>query len=182
MGYKKCPKCDLNYIRDEQTLCDVCSRKYKDSDEEELLEVVMCSECGERPALRGKELCSACYKETVRQEQFSKQHKPPIVTSIGVEDNDLDGVEVPLNLGEIPEDELTIEERAVFAAGVMDELDTDDDEYDDEDDEDDEYDDEADEDDDYDDEDEEYDDEDGGYDGYGEYDDDGDEDYDDYEE
>ena len=111
MGYRKCPKCELNYIKDDQKLCDVCSRKYKPS-EEESQEIEMCSECGENPALKGKELCAACYKETLRQEQFGKAHKPPVVTAIGAEDTDLDGVEVPIDVGEIPEDELTVEERA----------------------------------------------------------------------
>ena len=112
MGYRKCPKCELNYIKDDQKLCDICSRKYKDSDDEESLEAMMCSECGENPALKGKDLCAVCYKESMRQEQFAKRHKPPVVTSIGVEDTDLDGVEVPIDVGEIPEDELTVEERA----------------------------------------------------------------------
>lgn len=133
MGYRKCPKCELNYIKDEQKLCDVCSRKYKDSDEEESQEIELCAECGENPALKGKELCSACYKESLRQERFAKQHKPPIVTSIGVEDTDLDGVEVPIEVGEIPEDELTVEERAFDNdADLMDEAEEELDSYDEE--------------------------------------------------
>ena len=106
MGYKKCPKCELNYIRDDQQLCDICSRKYRSFDEEELSETVMCSECGEHPAMKGKDLCAACYKESIRQERYSKQPKPPVVTSIGMEDPDLDDVEVPLDDTEIPEDEI----------------------------------------------------------------------------
>lgn len=35
MGYKKCPRCELNYIRDDQQLCDVCSRKRKASDDDD---------------------------------------------------------------------------------------------------------------------------------------------------
>ena len=42
MGYKKCPRCELNYIRDDQQLCDVCSRKRKASDDDN--EVLMCIE------------------------------------------------------------------------------------------------------------------------------------------
>ena len=53
MGYKKCPRCELNYIRDDQQLCDVCSRKRKASDDDN--EVLMCIECGENPAMKGKE-------------------------------------------------------------------------------------------------------------------------------
>ena len=68
MGYKKCPRCELNYIRDDQQLCDVCSRKRKASDDDN--EVLMCIECGENPAMKGKELCAACYKESLRQERL----------------------------------------------------------------------------------------------------------------
>ncbi len=106
MGYKKCPKCELNYIRDDQQLCDICSRKYKGFDEEDQQETVMCSECGENPAMKGKDLCAACYKESLRQERAARQPKPPVVTSIGMEDPDLDDVEVPLDDTEIPEDEI----------------------------------------------------------------------------
>ncbi|MBR4434755.1 MAG: hypothetical protein IKS90_01495 [Clostridia bacterium] len=112
MGYKKCPKCELNYIRDDQKFCDICARKYKDVDEDEAQDIVLCSECGENPVLKGKDLCSACYKESLRQEQFAKQHKPPVVTSIGVEETDYDDVEMAIDEGEIPEDELTKVEKA----------------------------------------------------------------------
>ncbi len=133
MGYRKCPKCELNYIKDDQKLCDVCLGKHKESYDEDSGEVEMCSECGEHPALKGKELCSACYKESLRQEQFAKQHKPPVVTSIGMEDPDLDGVEVPIEVGEIPEEELTVEERAFDSDPDMINPSDDLDDYDDED-------------------------------------------------
>ena len=129
MGYKKCPKCELNYIRDDQKLCDICSRKYKSFDEEEQQETIMCSECGENPALKGKDLCAACYKESLRQEHYSKQPKPPVVTSIGMEDPDLDDVEVPLDDTEIPEDELTeVETDFNSDGGEEDPIDDEDDE------------------------------------------------------
>ncbi len=31
MGLRKCPRCELNYIRDDEKLCDVCSRKGRSS-------------------------------------------------------------------------------------------------------------------------------------------------------
>lgn len=133
MGYRKCPKCELNYIRDDQQFCDICSRKYKSFDEDEPLETVMCSECGEHPAMKGKDLCAACYKESIRQEQYSKQPKPPVVTSIGMEDSDLDDVEVPIDDTEIPEDELTEVENDFNDDGedtILDEDDDNDDEDD----------------------------------------------------
>lgn len=69
MALRKCPKCELNYLRGNETICRVCAadmdkkrRKESDSDE-----IIMCSECGERPALRGKDLCEECLREQKRQ-------------------------------------------------------------------------------------------------------------------
>jgi hypothetical protein len=68
----------LNYIREEEEYCDVCKRELKraqargkhtddDSDDDE---IIMCSECGEAPAVRGSELCSACLREQKRQAEL----------------------------------------------------------------------------------------------------------------
>ena len=75
MALHKCPKCELNYIRDGEDFCDVCKREMKRAqargrhaeDESEDDEVIMCTECGEAPAVRGGELCAACLREQKRQ-------------------------------------------------------------------------------------------------------------------
>ena len=75
MALHKCPKCELNYIRDGEEFCDVCKREMKRAqargrhveDESEDDEVIMCTECGEAPAVRGSDLCAACLKEQKRQ-------------------------------------------------------------------------------------------------------------------
>ncbi len=75
MALHKCPKCELNYVRDGEEYCEVCKRELKrtqargrhtddDADDDE---VVMCSECGEVPAVRGGDLCPSCLKEKKRQ-------------------------------------------------------------------------------------------------------------------
>lgn len=69
MSLRKCPKCELNYLRGTETICRVCAaemdkKRRKEADPDE---VIMCSECGERPALRGKELCEECLREQKRQ-------------------------------------------------------------------------------------------------------------------
>ena len=66
---RKCPKCELNYLRGNETICRVCAaeldrKRKKESDPDE---IIMCSECGERPALRGKDLCEECLREQKRQ-------------------------------------------------------------------------------------------------------------------
>ena len=74
MSLRKCPKCEVNYIRDDQQFCEVCSRKHKlrERDEEEN-DVVLCSECGEHPAMKGKDLCKYCYAEKTRLEKALKE-------------------------------------------------------------------------------------------------------------
>lgn len=72
MAFKKCPKCELNYIREDEQYCNVCLREMRrvagkvkrDEDDEEVL---ICTECGEAPAVRGSELCAECLKEQKRQ-------------------------------------------------------------------------------------------------------------------
>ncbi len=66
MALRKCPKCEVNYLRPNETLCQVCasSLKHKKPVEEE---VIMCSNCGEAPAVKGTDLCEECLKEQKRQ-------------------------------------------------------------------------------------------------------------------
>ena len=75
MALKKCPKCELNYIRGDAEFCDVCLRevrreaskvKQTAAQEEELI----CTECGEAPALAGHELCAECLREQKRQKEL----------------------------------------------------------------------------------------------------------------
>ena len=65
---KKCPICELNYIRSGETMCRTCAaertHRYASAAEDE---IIMCSECGEKPALPGHELCEDCLKEQKRQ-------------------------------------------------------------------------------------------------------------------
>lgn len=102
MGLRKCPKCELNYIRYDQQLCDVCSRKRRvhNDDGDELL----CIECGEHPAMKGKEICSYCYKEALRQEQLVSHRGNAAAIAYG--ELEIDDVEVPLDDDEIPESEI----------------------------------------------------------------------------
>ena len=66
---KKCPICELNYLRGSETMCRVCAaeRARKHTPDPAEKETIMCSECGEKPALPGHELCEDCLKEQKRQ-------------------------------------------------------------------------------------------------------------------
>ena len=65
---RKCPICELNYIRGNETMCRTCAaertHRYAPNNDDE---IIMCSECGEKPALPGHDLCEDCLKEQKRQ-------------------------------------------------------------------------------------------------------------------
>ena len=49
MKLVKCPRCDLNYIREDEKYCKVCLREMKGDSYQE--EVELCSICNENPTL-----------------------------------------------------------------------------------------------------------------------------------
>ncbi len=62
MAFRKCPKCELNYILDDQPYCVVCMQGLKglnhhDEDGE------LCPICGEREPAPGEEYCAECLVE-----------------------------------------------------------------------------------------------------------------------
>lgn len=126
MALRKCPRCELNYIKDDEKYCNVCRREMKGGDSEPEDSIVMCSECGENPAVKGSDLCAICLREARRQEMQSGNVAEPITDpeelvlgSVG-----LDEIEVPMpSDGEIPESE---------QSEIDKELSSDDDDLDDE--------------------------------------------------
>ena len=61
MNLIKCPRCDLNYIREDEKYCKVCLREMKGESRSE--EIELCSICNEEPALPGKDVCLYCLRE-----------------------------------------------------------------------------------------------------------------------
>lgn len=61
MKLVKCPRCDLNYIREDEKYCKICLRELKGEKHED--EVELCSICNEAPVLPGKDVCLFCLKE-----------------------------------------------------------------------------------------------------------------------
>jgi len=73
MALKKCPKCELNYIREGEQVCNVCARTMKGGRlqaEAAMEEEILCSECGEAPAVKGSDLCLECLREQKRQAEL----------------------------------------------------------------------------------------------------------------
>ena len=72
MALRKCPKCELNYLRPGETICHVCASamKHRKGSSAEEDEVVMCSNCGEAPAVKGHDLCEECLREQKREAEL----------------------------------------------------------------------------------------------------------------
>lgn len=104
MGLRKCPRCELNYIRDDEQLCNVCKRHMKGEVETDDV-VTICTECGENPAVRGSELCAMCLREARRQENLEKMADDLTGSSVVDDMNGIDELEVPID-DDIPEIEL----------------------------------------------------------------------------
>ena len=61
MKLVKCPRCDLNYIREDEKYCKVCLREMKGEPTNDDME--LCSVCNAAPALPGKDVCLSCLTE-----------------------------------------------------------------------------------------------------------------------
>ena len=62
MKLVKCPRCELNYIYENEKICSVCKRDVKGEPEPDDM-IELCSECGEHPVIPGQEICVYCLKE-----------------------------------------------------------------------------------------------------------------------
>ncbi|MBR4503024.1 MAG: hypothetical protein IKP22_14255 [Clostridia bacterium] len=133
MRLRKCPRCELNYIQEDEDYCKVCKREMKGEDVVE--EVEMCTVCNEHPAMPGKDICLFCYKEMqpTGQENLDTEGET-ISVDVGIDpvssmdeiisDNDDD---IPAGEYKEIEDDLSLDEMG------------DDEQKDDEDDDEDEY-------------------------------------------
>ena len=106
MGYRKCPRCELNYIRDGEKLCGVCKNAVLTScepDEDDDL-VVICSECGENRAMNGSMLCANCMRN-LREPVLKGIDDTILFKDIGI--GEMEKLEIPVD-DSIPESELIV--------------------------------------------------------------------------
>ncbi len=62
----KCPRCELNYMFENEVMCSVCRKDVQGEQEiDDMIE--LCSECGENPVIPGQEVCAFCLKEIQRR-------------------------------------------------------------------------------------------------------------------
>ncbi len=114
MQVVKCPRCDINFMREGEACCKICQRDLKGMALKES-EPEMCAECGENPALPGEDICADCLKERKllhdEPRKTNVKRKPEVVS----DDED----DLPLDENEEPIEEDDIE------TGELEELDID---------------------------------------------------------
>ena len=109
MAFRKCPRCELNYILDDQPLCTVCRAEVRGESEPSEIVEELCSECGEHPALPGSEYCLACLKEmNNRLTATHDDSMEPRDPTIGIDSvSTMDEIELDIDdgMGDAPFDE-----------------------------------------------------------------------------
>ena len=73
MNLVKCPRCDLNYIREDEKYCKVCLREMRGENSQD--EVELCSICNEEPALPGRDVCLFCLKEMNKSNSLPEEQE-----------------------------------------------------------------------------------------------------------
>lgn len=116
MALVKCPRCELNYIQEDEGYCKICKREIKGEKPRE--EIEMCTACNEHPAMPGKDVCVFCYKEMQSRED-ENENEGAISVDVGIDPvstmeeivpdlgDDLDG---DLSLEEMGDDEMDDED------------------------------------------------------------------------
>ena len=66
MKFVLCPRCELNYITENEKYCKVCLREMKGDAPRD--EIELCSVCNEAPALPGRDVYLFCLKEMSGQD------------------------------------------------------------------------------------------------------------------
>ncbi|MBR1708732.1 MAG: hypothetical protein IJ719_07890 [Clostridia bacterium] len=133
MRFIKCPRCELNYIPEDEEYCPVCKREMKGERHEELVE--LCSICNENPVMPGRDVCIECYKELTQQQANSRvgsvdDADEDETVDIGMEDvTDIDEIDLDDIQDDVPpelSDPLSLEDEKSKEL----ELDDDEDEFD----------------------------------------------------
>lgn len=102
MGFIKCPRCELNYIREEEQYCSVCKREMKGEAHDDPFE--LCSICNENPVMPGKDVCLLCYKEMNQQQGIRDDSVEDADTSdVSLDMEDVSEME-EIELEALPED------------------------------------------------------------------------------
>ena len=133
MRLMKCPRCELNYLREGETYCSVCRREMRGEDRRD--ENEMCSICNEHPVMPGKELCVYCYAEMQRGNSSVNNDAGDISVEVDIDPvSEMDAIETDADTGmsesefQEMENELSLDEMSEDEAEKDEESDRDEDE------------------------------------------------------
>ena len=79
----KCPRCELNYISEDEGYCKICKREMKGESYRE--ETELCTVCNERPVMPGKDVCYFCYKEIQPEEANPDESENAVSVDVGID-------------------------------------------------------------------------------------------------
>ena len=108
MRVMKCPRCEINFIKEDEKVCSICRREIKGEAAPEV-NIDMCIECGENPAAPGEDLCIFCLNERKLPEEDAVADE--IDGDVAIPDEDLsmmDEIDVTMQTEDIPETELEV--------------------------------------------------------------------------
>ncbi len=106
----KCPRCDINFIREDEKYCSICKRELKgEMPKDDLPD--MCIECGEHPAAPGEDLCVFCLndRKLAEKELGASEDESAEITEDTVDVSDIAMDEItPIQAEDIPDTELEV--------------------------------------------------------------------------
>ena len=120
MKLVKCPRCELNYIQENEKLCKVCLREMKGSQVEDEME--MCSVCNAAPALPGRDVCLSCLKEMNSEgsdESIEERQTVVDESKIGIKSVSTMDEIIPQIHEDMPEGEFSDMEQELSLESVM---------------------------------------------------------------
>lgn len=111
MAWMKCPRCGLNYIREDDGMCKACKQDLQG--ESSYDEIEMCSVCGMMPALPGKGMCLSCLQEEHADEEpadeYEREPDDDALSDGSIDDDPISGMDeiIPDTMGDIPAQEFS---------------------------------------------------------------------------
>ncbi len=99
----KCPRCELNYISEDEGYCKICKREMKGESYRE--ETELCTVCNERPVMPGKDVCYFCYKEIQPDESSTDESESAVSVDVGIDPVSSMDEMIPEEENDIPEGE-----------------------------------------------------------------------------
>ena len=117
----KCPRCELNYIQENEKYCKVCQRERMGEPIQDEME--LCSICNAAPALPGKDICLGCHKEMLAAGSEELEEEPEVTDDSAMGLNSVSTMDeiIPQIHEDIPEGEYGEIESELSLESVIEE-------------------------------------------------------------